>query len=372
MDKKEVDELLDKYIKGTCTTEEKILLESLYDKVLKKQSGGPQRIDYEAIKVSIYEKLPKPKSRQIRRFLPYAAAAFVLLCISAIAIFYIGKNGEPSLRQPHAITPGSNIVTLTLSNGKKIALDDSAREELAKQAGVRIIKSNNGQLIYSVYEKDEDEGPVGFNIAETPKGGQYQVRLSDGTIVWLNASSALRFPVKFVGNERIVELTGEAYFDVSHDTAKPFIVKTASEQVQVLGTQFNLNSYHDEPAVITTLVEGSIKVLSTRLGRTSLLKPGEQSLLSGNQFSVKEANVEQAVAWKNGYFRFYDEKIESIMRTLERWYNIEEVEYLGKPSDELFTGKISRFKSITQVLKMLEKTGGAHFKIEGRRVIVMP
>ena len=375
MDKKEVEELLDKYIKGTCTKEEKILLESLYNKVLQKQSNGPKRIDYEALKGSIYQKLPTQQSRPIRRFLPYAAAAFVLLCISVIAVvFYIQK--EPAERIPLAqeqdITPGGNVVTLTLSNGKKIALNDTAQIELAKQAGVRIVKSNKGELIYSVYGKEESDGQIGVNIAETPKGGQYQIHLSDGTVVWLNASSSLKFRVRFAGNKRVVELMGEAYFEVTHQAAKPFIVKTIDEQVLVLGTQFNVNSYPNEPAVITTLVEGSIKVQSTRWGKTSLLKPGEQSLLSPSQFTVKEANLEEAVAWKNGYFRFHDEKIESIMRKLERWYNIDEVEYIGKPSEELFTGKISRFKNISQVLKMLEKTEGAHFQVKGRRIIVMP
>lgn len=374
MDKKEIEELLDKYNKGTCTKEEKIRLEYLYDKVLNKQPNDPQRIDYEAIKVSIYGKLPKPQSRQIKRFLPYAAAAIMLLCLSVLVVFYIEK--EPDLRTPlvqeHDLAPGGNAVTLTLSNGKKIALDDTSQIELAKQSGVRIIKSNNGQLVYSVYGKTEGDSQIGFNIAETPKGGQYQVRLADGTLVWLNASSSLKFPVRFVDNKRIVELMGEAYFEVAHDASKPFIVKTANEQVQVLGTQFNVNSYPNEPVVTTTLVEGSIKVQSALSGRASLLKPGEQSLLSAKQFIIKEANLEEAMAWKNGYFRFHDEKIESIMRKLERWYDIEKVEYIGKPSEEMFTGKISRFKNISQVLRMLEKTEGVHFKIEGRRVIVMP
>jgi len=374
MDKKEVAKLLDKYVNGTCTREEKILLESLYNEALKKQSVDLQQIDLEAEKASIYRQL-QPPSRPIRRLLPYVAAALVVLCVSIVTLLYIKNESTQPMpfAQMYDIVPGGNVATLTLSNGKKIVLDDTAQIELANQSGVRIVQSNNGQLIYSITDEQEAyPNPIGFNIAETPKGGQYQVRLADGTRVWLNASSSLKFPVKFVGNQRVVELEGEAYFDVAPQAAKPFIVQTAHEQVHVLGTQFNIYAYPDEAAVITTLVTGSIQVQASRSEAVALLQPGEQSQLSNGQFSIKEANIEQAMAWKNGYFRFHDEQIESIMRKLTRWYNIEEVSYVGKPSDELFNGKISRFKSISQVLHMLEKTRGVHFKVEGRRVTVMP
>ncbi len=190
-------------------------------------------------------------------------------------------------------------------------------------------------------------------------------------MVWLNAASSLKFPVKFAGKERVVELTGEAYFEVAPEAGKPFIVETVNEKVLVLGTHFNINAYSDEPVAVTTLLEGSIKVQSTQTGKASILKPGQQSLLDASQFTIQAANLEEAVAWKNGYFRFNDERIADIMKKLERWYNIEVI-YEGKPSEELFNGKISRFKDISQVLRMLEKTEGIHFKIQGRRVTVMP
>ncbi|MBE9583165.1 FecR domain-containing protein [Mucilaginibacter sp. JRF] len=375
MTPKQVEELLAKYAEGTCTEEEKLLLESLYDKVLSKKTADPEYIDQEALKASIYQKLPKHRVKRIKPYWQYAAAAIVLLCISVTVALYMQRKDEQPVQiaqKLHDIAPGGNVATLTLSNGKKIALTDSTREELAKQAGVSIVKSDDGQLIYSVYGNEQSDGPVGYNIAETPKGGQYQVHLADGTTVWLNASSSLKFPVRFAGKDRVVELTGEAYFEVAHNASKPFIVKTLNQQVQVLGTQFNVNSYDDEPAVVTTLVQGSVKVSSNHSGQTSILKPGEQSLLSASQFTVRMANLDEAIAWKNGYFRFKDEKIGSIMRKLSRWYDVDEVEYIGKPSDELFTGKISRFRNISQVLNMLEKTDGAHFKIEGRRIKVMP
>lgn len=358
MTKKEVADLLNKYNAGTCTEEEKQLLEKLYDKVLTKQSIELRGIDLFSIKSSVYQKLPRSRTQLVRRYLAYAAAAIILLCFSVTMFAYLSKE-KPTLSETtakvHDITPGGNVAILTLSNGKKIVLDDTTQTVLAKQAGVKIVKSNGGQLLYVVDRNNVSDGPVGFNIAETPKGGQYQIHLADGTVVWLNASSSLRFPVRFAGHERMVELTGEAYFDVSHDASKPFIVKTADQHVQVLGTQFNLNSYPDEPSAITTLLEGSIKVKSNHSGKASVLKPGEQSLLSASQFTVQTADVEEAVAWKNGYFRFQDEKIESIMRKLGRWYNMDHVKYVGSPSQELFTGKISRFRNISQVLNMLEK-----------------
>lgn len=374
MTKKEVEELLDKYVEGTCTEEEKILLENLYDKALKKKSGDRVYIDTEVIKTSVYRKLPKPIPQPVRRFLPYAAAVALLFLSAILAFYLVNKPFKPvqTAQKVNDIAPGGNLATLTLSNGRKIALDDTTQTVLARQAGVRIVQSNHGQLIYSVYGTEADDSSIGYNTAETPKGGQYQVQLADGTLVWLNASSSLKFPVRFAGHERMVELRGEAYFEVAHNASRPFIVKTSNQQLQVLGTQFNINSYPDEPVVITTLVEGSVKVQSKHSGKTSVLQPGEQSLLSASQFTIRAANVEEAVAWKNGYFRFQDEKIESIMRKLVRWYKIDDVEYLGKPSEEQFTGKISRFRNISQVLHMLEKTGGAHFKIDGRRVTVMP
>lgn len=374
MDKKEVAELLDKYAKGICTKEEKILLESLYNEVLKKQSVDLQQIDFEAEKASIYRQL-QPAPKPFKRFLPYVAAACVVLCISVIALYDVQEKATaPSaFTQTHDIAPGGNMATLTLADGEKITLDNGTQTALADQAGVRVVKSSNGQLIYTMIDDEQQQSRTTvFNVAETPKGGQYQLRLTDGTRVWLNASSSLKFPVKFVGNKRVVELEGEAYFDVAHQANQPFIVQTTHEQVHVLGTQFNVSAYPDEPAVTTTLIAGSVKVQAMHSGETALLNPGEQSLLNKGIFTVKEVDIEQAMAWKNGYFRFYDEQIESIMRKLARWYNIEEVSYIGKPSEELFTGKVSRFKNISQVLHMLEKTGGAHFKIEGRRVVVMP
>ncbi|KAA2243507.1 DUF4974 domain-containing protein [Chitinophaga agrisoli] len=374
MDKKDIEALLDKYIKGTCTPEEKLLLENLYDEVLKKQTGDPEHIDYPSTGAAIFDQLPKPQPRSIVKVLRYAAAASILICASAASVLLLinrKSDKRVTLAQQQTIVPRGNVATLTLSNGKQIALNDTTEGEVATQSGIHIAKTNNGQLIYSVSADNTGDEPAGFNIAATPKGGQYKVQLADGTMVWLNAASSLKFPVRFAGKERVVELTGEAYFEVAHEAARPFVVETVNEKVLVLGTHFNINAYNDEPIAVTTLLEGSIKVQSTYTGKASVLTPGEQSLLASSQFTIQAANVEEAVAWKNGYFRFNDEKIADIMKKLERWYNIE-VKYEGKPSEELFNGKISRFKDISQVLRMLEKTEGIHFKTEGRRVTVMP
>ncbi|PWV46538.1 FecR family protein [Chitinophaga sp. S165] len=374
MDKKYVEELLDKYIKGTCTPEEKILLENLYDELIQQQSDDLQQIDYDTTKAAIFKKLPRPKYRLAGKILRYAVAASILICASIVTVLFTNKKSVKQLAQTEQqdIAPGGNVAVLTLSNGKKITLDDTAEGTLATQSGINVVKTDEGALVYDRAANNADNQPAGFNTAETPKGGQYKLQLTDGTMVWLNAASSLRFPVRFTGNEREVELSGEAYFEVAHNAGKPFIVKTVQEKVLVLGTQFNLNAYSNEPAVVTTLLQGSVKVQSTHSEKASVLKPGQQLLLTGNQFTIQEANVEEAVAWKNGYFRFNDQKIEDIMRKLERWYNIEEVKYEGKLSEELFNGKISRSKNISQVLQMLQKTESIHFKIEGRRVTVMP
>jgi transmembrane sensor len=307
----------------------------------------------------------------------------LFLVASSSVFFYLKHNNSYLLTknktQPlnkHTIAPGGNKALLTLANGSKITLDDATTGELAKQSGVKITKAGNGQLVYTIENTSSNSTAstqLAYNTIETPKGGQYQVDLPDGSKVWLNAGSLLRYPINFNGNVRKVELTGEAYFEVAKNTNKPFRVVSNKQVVEVLGTHFNISSYIDEASVKTTLLEGSVKVLSIGSNQSKLLKPGEQSNINylNNTFSVQAVNTEEAVAWKNGYFLFVDEDMKSIMSKFARWYNVD-VEYLGNVDNLRFGGMVSRSKDLAQALKIIEQTGNVKTKIEGRRVIIMP
>jgi transmembrane sensor len=221
--------------------------------------------------------------------------------------------------------------------------------------------------------KDDMPTKTVYNTIETPKGGQYRIDLPDGTMVWLNAGSSLRYPNRFAGQERKVALTGEAYFEVAKNKQMPFRVVSGKQVVEVLGTHFNINAYTDEASVKTTLLEGSVNVLLQETHQSELLNPGQQAVVkyNGSSIVVQPVKVEEAVAWKNGYFMFVDADLESIMRQLARWYDVE-VAYEGNLGSLKFGGMVSRSKSIAQTLRILELTGNVRFKVAGRRVTVMP
>lgn len=372
MTEKEARELLNKYIDGTATPEERALFERLSNQVTKKRLEHAAPESYDDIKAHIYSNLPAPRPfYKQTRFI--AAAASIVLFISAAVLFYNYSNRSASINTATThladIKPGGNRAILTLANGKKITLTNTNNGQLATQAGISITQTHNGQLVYTMAAQNVN-APVEYNTTETPKGGQYRIDLADGTRVWLNSSSSLKYPTHFTGNERQVVLTGEAYFEVAHNAAMPFKVKTDKQLVTVLGTHFNINAYNDEPASKTTLLEGKVKVDAIDNAASGVLKPGEQAALENNQLKVTEADTEQAMAWKNGYFRFRGENIESIMRKLSRWYNID-VKYETAVSNEGYYGTVSRLKDISQVLAVLTETGSVHFKVEGRRVTVM-
>lgn len=274
------------------------------------------------------------------------------------------------------IEAGENKAILTLGDGSKIILDDAKNGILANQGGNSVLKAAQGEVIYSFINDVKDpltedqQVPVIYNTIETPKGGKFQIVLPDGSKVWLNAASSLRFPTVFNGSKRQVELKGEAYFEVSHDKSKIFEVNTRNQVVQVLGTHFNINAYLDEPTVNTTLLEGSVRVSDLRTNMSQLLKPGEQSQLSEQIDVINLKDTNEAVAWKEGYFQFDEADIKTVMRQIERWYDVSVV-YEGNLPNYRFGGEIERNLSLLQVLKVLEKTK-VHFRLEGREVIVMP
>lgn len=300
-------------------------------------------------------------------WLSIAASVLVVSSIGAYFLLNNKKVAQDNLQAHYQIKPGGNKAYLTLANGTRIMLTGAKNGALAKQSGVQITKSANGQLTYTATGVPTNNSTAEYNTVETPKGGQYQIRLPDGTEVWLNAASSIKYPASFASlKTRTVELTGEAYFEVAKDKTHPFTVRTARENVTVLGTHFNVNAYADEPVLKTTLLEGSVKVTTAK--DSKLIVPGENAILNNGSLSIAKANVEEAVAWKNGYFRFNGESLESVMRKLSRWYDID-VQYDNK-SDEVFYGKVSRFTKIEDVLSIMEGTKGVRFKIEGRRVII--
>lgn len=299
-----------------------------------------------------------------------AVAAAVAACVFGVVIFYYQQSDKHEVQTEIAVSrdvaPGKQGATLTLAGGKKIRLADAANGQLARQPGVTVSKLANGQLVYEL-TSSEGTDPAAVNTLSTAKGETYQLRLPDGSMVWLNAASSLTYAANLLeGGQRRVKLNGEAYFEIQKDQMHPFVVESRGQHVEVLGTRFNINSYADEPTAKTTLLEGSVQ-----LNHRTVLKPGEQATISdAGGISISQADLDEAVAWKNGKFIFADENIESIMRKLERWYNVE-VSYEGPPPGETFTASIGRFDNISKILHKLSYTNNVHFKIEGRRVIVM-
>ncbi|MES2826672.1 MAG: FecR domain-containing protein [Bacteroidota bacterium] len=301
------------------------------------------------------------------------------LVAAASIIFVLSAGGYLLIRQPNTpqqitqnnnendVLPGGNKAYLTLGNGKRISLTDAKNGTIASQADKTIQKSADGMIVYDSSNNGHNSRETIYNTLETPPGGQYQIVLPDGSKVWLNAASSLKYPATFNGTDRQVELTGEAYFQVAKDKLHPFKVITTNQEVTVLGTHFNINAYSNEPATKTTLLEGSVKITTGNKEKT--IKPGQQAAFVDGQLKIEDIDTELATAWKNNKFIFDGDRIDYIMRMVERWYNVEVI-YNGIISNEKFYGGTSRFANVSEVLKSLEATGKIHFKIEGRKIIV--
>lgn len=307
----------------------------------------------------------------------FAAAAILLLSLSAGAWFYFVDNHKMP-EYANDVAPGRNSATLTLADGRRIVLSDAAKGKLAEQSGVNISKDAEGKLVYHVVPKvTRNADQTYFNTLSTANGEQYQVVLPDSTKVWLNAATAIKFPSSFAGlKTRTIELVGEAYFEVKKDKQHPFIVKAGTQQVKVLGTHFNINSYAEEKITATTLIEGSVQVSSSKPGPTEsipngvVLKPGEQALSSNTALAVSQANMENALDWHRGDFAFNDDDFRATMRKIARWYDVDVVFEPSAPEVLLPGGWVSRSKHISAVLTIMELTGKVHFKVEGRRITV--
>lgn len=345
-----------------------------WDEVLAEDKSVLQiRNEQEILTNILSHSLPRPKKSLTYKYI-FAAACCLIILAAGLSFF----NQEFSLPQhqatvSHRIVPGKNSATLTLANGKKIVLSDAANGELAKEAGVKISKSADGQIIYEIIGSASNSDQV--NVLSTANGETYRIRLPDQSEVWLNAGSIIKYPVSFQKYAtRKVELLGEAYFEIAKDKKHPFVVESKGQRVEVLGTHFNVSAYPNENNVKTTLLEGRVNVQSVSLTGTlgteqAILKPGEQSVLSNQGLDVRKADLEEAIAWKMGFFKFQDENIESIMRKVARWYDVEVI-YKGDIPQSGLEGTLSRYKDITQLLDMLQSTGIVKFSISKNKIIV--
>ena len=383
MEKQTPQELIDKYLLGKATPEEQATLESWYLTHTKSIKDALPEPDYARLENEMWPVIDKhtPQRRKQLRLWPQIAAAAVILITVGIGIYFTqNKHIETAPAYANDIAPGKNQATLTLANGNIIQLSDTKSgvvinaNNLKYNDGSLVQDSSGSNTLESLKGNQENKSTKELLTATTPRGGTYQIVLPDGTKVWLNAATKISFPVQFSGSIRKVMLSGEAYFEVVKDKKHPFIVESTGQTVEVLGTHFNINAYADETAIKTTLLEGSVQVTSPKTvghGQESMvLKPGEQAIVDDN-FKVAQADVELEMAWKNGGFVFRGESLESILRKISRWYNVE-IEYTSNASKEVsLVGYISRSRQISAVLRHLERTGKVKFKLEGRKVTVI-
>jgi transmembrane sensor len=301
-----------------------------------------------------------------------AAAALVVGTGSYFWLQQQTPSNDPTNKQVAIqadVLPGSDKAILTLSNGQQILLDSASNGTLAAQGNASIIKQANGSLAY-VTANDQKNKEILYNTMSIPRGGQYQLTLPDGSRVWLNAASTLKYPTSFTGQERVVELTGEGYFEVAQDAGKPFRVKVNGMQVAVLGTSFNIMAYPEEKSTNTTLLTGAVKVMQHQVEK--ILTPGQQAAVDNQsgQVTVEEVPTEQAIAWKEGMFRFSSDNIAMVLRQIGRWYNIDIV-YQGKIPQGHITGKVPRNMKLSGVLRILELSG-VYCKLEKEQLIILP
>lgn len=381
-DNKRYLELAEKWLHGTINKEEMNEFSAWYDEVDDHPLQVP--LDFASSEEELRQRiLSRIKSRQrfaavfsIRNFRTAGlVAASILLIFSGLLVFQFLRSDRAGLAEKKTVAtghqeidgvvPGGNKAVLIMADGSQVELDTAGNGTISETANARVIKLNDGELALSAAKNEI--GTLTYNILKTPRGGQYTITLSDGSRVWLNSASSLRFPTVF-GKERNVELTGEAYFEVARNPERPFKVKANGTEVRVLGTHFNIMAYDDERLISATLIEGSIRI--SKDDNLILLKPGQQANVTedGKIGVLKNADVEQAIAWKNGVFNFNGSDIQSTMRQIARWYDVEVI-YENKIAEH-FNGTIPRNSSIENVLKMLEYTGVVRFVMHNRQIIV--
>jgi ferric-dicitrate binding protein FerR (iron transport regulator) len=394
MQESRLEYLFDCYVQQNCSDKEEEELmnllsasknqsevKKLLDKVMQNTGADTLMPDHTAASIlrKILQKdsakvVPVERNKSVSSLWRRMAAAATILFICGSVYWLLSNQNKRKTISPavvssakaSTISPGGNHAILTLADGSKIVLDSVHNGNIKK--GSTKIKKQGALLIYDALATAKNTAPVVYNTLSTPRGGQYQLVLPDGSKVWLNASSSIRFPTAFIGNHRDVDLTGEAYFEVTKNKAKPFHVNVNGMQVQVLGTHFNVNAYGDEGRIETSLLEGAVRIKS---GQSSgLLKPGEQAILARNQstLQIKKADMNEVMAWKNGLFQFEGASITTIMSEFSRWYDVVIV-YGPEVPDRRFEGKISRDAQLSDVLKILELSN-VKFEVEGKKILV--
>jgi len=388
MNDEQVRNLLKKYRLGTISNEDRAILESWY---LAQVSQKPANLSDEELRRNlqlIEQKLViHTKPNKVRAMSLWYAAAVVLIMASATIWYMVTEklttSDSPTIASVHDVMPGGNKAILTLADGRSILL--SSNQHGVVVADSAITYADGSLVSESVLQKKGSlkRGTAALMSISTPKGGTYQIALPDGTKVWLNAASTLNYPSTFDDNERLVELTGEAYFEVakwpqvkqgSTNQYVPFTVRSKGQEITVLGTAFNVSAYADEPTTRTVLVNGSVKIAAHQNKNEVLLNPGEEAVLSPNGITTREANVTAAIAWKSGKFRFEETELHEVMKQLGRWYDLE-VTYHEGLSNKYFFGVINRDQTLSGVLNIL-KESGVNFSVERtggiNKVTVLP
>lgn len=366
MEKEAFNALLKKYEDGQCTPEEIAYVESWFLKFAEDSPSLAAQPDYDAIDAELRTRLGLPlgevpgtsKTYRVRMVLRYVAAILVFIAVG-IGIYQYTSDKGPDQKltaQYDDIAPGTNRATLSLNNGQSISLSE-------EKEGVAFVGDS---IVYADGTGITSANDVQFATLTTPRAGQYQLALPDGTKVWLNAESSIRYPTRFTGRNREVEIKGEAYFEVAHDSRHPFIVKSDEQEIEVLGTSFNVTAYANDSKTITTLSHGSIR-LSTEEG-SQIITPGEQAVLEHSHYTIKAVDVASYIAWKDGVIVLNSADFETIAKQIERWYDVEFVDLDDVKLHTDLSGEIPRNINLSSLLKALEKQTNIKFSTDGRRI----
>jgi len=380
LEKEKVLEILNKFEKGTISSAEEEFLNAYFNifELNPDYTNELNKEEEEILNLRLKNKINQAIDQSDHRYsstvkklnIIWVAIAATLIFVTFITFYSSKKDSDNNINSGNEVAinipPGGNKAVLTLSNGSKILLTDTENGEISNKNGIKITKTGDGELAYEIIGKVESETKA-LNTIETPRGGQYRINLPDGTKVWLNAESSLKFPNAFerTGN-RLVELSGEAYFEVAHNKDQPFIVKTSQQELEVLGTTFNLNTYENELFTTTTLLEGSVKI--THDNQTKVIRKGQEAKVK-DDIEVEPAQ-DNAIAWKNGTISFTNADIRTIMRQVSRWYDIN-VKYEGEIPTRLFTGEVSRQANLSELIGILE-TSKIRFKFDNKTITVIP
>jgi ferric-dicitrate binding protein FerR (iron transport regulator) len=381
--------LILKRLDGQLSTEETLALDSWADESPANRAWLDRLSDDERLEKEIqqyknidpvggYERwlgyMQARRKSKVRRIVGWSVAASILTAVGVAGLIRNNAkhDGVPPAvaTTPAVIVPGRNTATLTLGNGQRLLLDSAGTGALAVQGGSKLIKLDSGSLSYAATGSGASATAVVYNTLVTPRAGQFKLILPDGTEVWLNNASSLRYPSSFTGATRTVELTGEAYFDVARNTTQPFQVKAGGLSVQVLGTGFNISAYPDEPDIRTTLIQGKIKVESKE--KSTVLQPGQQVVATedGGWKTLKSVNTQEVTDWRFGLFNFDNADLHSVLRQLARWYDVD-VEFRGAVPDKRVQGQMHRDLTLNQVLEIL-RDKDIQFILQGRKLIVTP